>query len=177
MSRERSEQLAAPLPGQRGGEDDGGVLLVGRAAHDGVDLLAVVHVIVAGVADGVALDAVDGVAGDELTTLGIAQDRAEDHERLPGGAGAFVAVLPALDLPPRDRVQRPVAEGREEVVAHQLPVFAQRRLLEAALAFARAPATPTPPRRTGGRGVGLWSRGRGWRRRGSGAARPPRRPA
>jgi hypothetical protein len=34
------EQLAASQAGQGGGEDDGGVLVVGRAADDGVDLLA-----------------------------------------------------------------------------------------------------------------------------------------
>jgi hypothetical protein len=56
------EQLAAAQAREGGGEVDGGVLVVGGAADDGVDLLASVHVVVAGVADGVALDAVDRLA-------------------------------------------------------------------------------------------------------------------
>lgn len=81
------EQLAAPQTGQSGGEDDGGVLVVGGATDDGVDLLTRTHVVVAGVADGVALDAVDRVGGDELAALRVPHDRAEDQSA-PGRRSA-----------------------------------------------------------------------------------------
>jgi hypothetical protein len=80
-------QLAAPEAGEGCGEVDRAVLVVGGAADDGVDLFAAIDVVVAGVADGVALDAVDRVRGDELAALDVAQDRAEHHEDLAGGAG------------------------------------------------------------------------------------------
>jgi hypothetical protein len=68
-----------------------------------VDLLARVDVVVAGVADGVPLDAVDRVGRNQLAALGEAQDRAEDDEHLGRGAGAVVASVPALDVLAGDR--------------------------------------------------------------------------
>ena len=63
-----------------------------------------------------ALDAVDRVGRDDLATLGVSEDRAEDHERLAGGAGSFVACVPALDLLAGDRAYGPLAEGGQQVV-------------------------------------------------------------
>ncbi|MDP9345195.1 MAG: hypothetical protein M3P44_05670 [Actinomycetota bacterium] len=44
------EVLSSSQTGQRGGEEDGGVLVVGGVANERVDLLAAVEVVVAGVA-------------------------------------------------------------------------------------------------------------------------------
>jgi hypothetical protein len=101
-------------------------LVVGGAADDRVDLFTRVHVVVAGIAHGVALDGVDRIRRDELAALGVAEDRAEHHERLARGAGALVAGVPALDLLAGDRAYRSLAERGKAVVAHQVAVVLER---------------------------------------------------
>jgi hypothetical protein len=84
----------------------------------------------------VALDAVDRVGGDELAALGVAQNRAEDHEDLAGGVGALVVGMPAFDVLAGDGAELELAERWEEVGVDEVAVVLERGVLQAALSLA-----------------------------------------
>ncbi len=153
------EDFAHAEAGERGHEEDRGVLLCESGPHERVDFLRRVEVEVLGaVDDRESLDVAGGVRGEPVRAAGALEDRVENRdELLCGAAGELPArhpvCPPCLDRGGRDCLDAAVAEGGEEVNVEGGPVVAFRGGLPgfaALAAFVRA--VPVP--RFGGVGEG-----------------------
>jgi hypothetical protein len=135
------DDLAAAQAGERGGQEDRGVLLVVGGTHQRPDLLRRVEV----EARRVVVDLDPGHGGYRVALEPVQHGRPLVHRvqqghqlrRLPPLAGPDQEVrLPALDARRRDLLDAQVSEGREQVATNAGAAVDQRRVTPAALVLA-----------------------------------------
>jgi hypothetical protein len=128
------DQLTATKTCERGGHEDRGVLHARRGSNESMHLLGGEHVDPVAAGQRRLLDLSDRVRRKRPDLLRAAEDPVQQHQRLPTRARRPASVPdPPLDRRRRDRLDRQLSEGRQQLRADDRLVSGDRRRLPAAV--------------------------------------------